>query len=50
MSDPTNGPAPPPPPLGGWPRTYALVCVLAVLVMVLLWWFSSHFNVRMFRA
>lgn len=35
------------PPLGGWPRLYAVVCVCAVLVMLVLWWFSSHFNVRM---
>ena len=35
------------PPLGSWARVYALVCVLAFLVMALLWWFTAHFNVRM---
>lgn len=34
------------PPLGSWPRLYTLCCVLAVLVMALLYWFSSHYNVR----
>lgn len=38
------------PPLGGWPRVYALVCVLAVAVMLLLWWFTAHWNVRMAPA
>jgi hypothetical protein len=37
------------PPLGSWARLYALVCVLAVLVMAILWWFSSSFNVRLPR-
>lgn len=35
------------PPLGGWPRVYALVCALAVTVMLLLWWFTAHWNLRM---
>lgn len=39
--------APNRPPFGSWPRTYLSVCVLAVVVMVVLYWFSSHFNVRM---
>lgn len=34
-------------PLGGWPRLYVVVCVCAVLVMLVLWWFSSHFNIAM---
>ena len=34
-------------PLGSWPRLYALCCVLAVVVMALLYWFSSHYNVRL---
>jgi hypothetical protein len=46
--------APPPaserPPLGSWPRVYALVCVLAVVVMLLLWWFTAHFNLRVESA
>ena len=33
------------PPLGSWARLYALVCALAVFVMLLLWWFTSTFNV-----
>jgi len=38
------------PPLGSWARVYTLVCALAILVMVLLWWFTAHFNVRMGSA
>lgn len=38
------------PPLGSWTRVYVLVCALAILVMVLLWWFTAHFNVRMGAA
>ncbi|MCK5944450.1 MAG: hypothetical protein KAI24_20850 [Planctomycetes bacterium] len=34
-------------PLGSWPRLYTVCCVLAVVVMALLYWFTSHFNVRM---
>ena len=30
-----------------WALTYVVVCVLAVVVMALLWWFSAQFNVRM---
>ncbi len=29
------------PPLGSWPRTYALVCVSAVLVIAALWWLTA---------
>jgi hypothetical protein len=45
-------PAPPPeaPPLGSWPRTYATVAVLAVLVMALLWWLTARFNVPLGSA
>jgi hypothetical protein len=47
-------PAPPTdttrPPFGSWPRVYALVCVLAVGVMLLLWWFTAHFNLHMSSA
>ena len=35
------------PPLGSWTRIYLLCVGLALLVMALLYWFSSHFNVRM---
>ncbi|MBL9079347.1 MAG: hypothetical protein JNL08_17735 [Planctomycetes bacterium] len=35
-----------PPPLGSWPRVYALVCLSAVAVMALLWWFTAHHNLR----
>lgn len=34
-------------PLGSWPRLYTLCCVLAVVVMALLYWFASHYNVPM---
>ena len=33
------------PPLGSWVRMYGLVAALAVLLMVLLYWFTSTFNV-----
>jgi len=34
------------PPLGSWPKTYALVCACAVLVIALLWWMTSAFDPR----
>ena len=34
-------------PLGSWSLLYVVCCVLAVVVMALLYWFTSHFNVRM---
>ena len=41
---------PPPPearaPRGSWSTIYIACCALAVLVMVLLYWFSARFNVR----
>jgi len=43
-ADPARGV--PPPPLGSWARTYALVCVLAVVVMALLYWFTAHYQIR----
>ena len=33
-------------PLGSWTRVYTLCCVLAVLVMALLYWFSRAYNVN----
>jgi hypothetical protein len=42
MPDPVS-----PPPLGSWARLYALVAVCAVLVMLVLWWFSASFNIRL---
>jgi len=33
-------------PLGSWPRLYTLCCVLAIVVMVLLYWFAQAYNVR----
>ncbi|MCA8948519.1 MAG: hypothetical protein KDE27_03405 [Planctomycetes bacterium] len=36
-----------PPPLGSWPRLYALVIVLACLMMLLLWSLTAAFNIRM---
>lgn len=50
MPDPTSSTDGAPPPLGGWSHVYALVCVLAVAVMLLLWWFTAHWNVRMVPA
>ena len=51
MADGTLGEPPhehsEPEPLGSWTRLYVLVCVLAVAVMALLWWFSAHYNVRL---
>lgn len=44
MPDPAGPPRVETPPLGSWPRVYALVCALAVAVMVLLWWFTAHYN------
>lgn len=32
------------PPLGSWPRFYALTCVVAATYVVLLWWFTAAFN------
>ena len=34
------------PPFGSWARTYALVCVCAVAVIVLLYWFTQHYQIR----
>lgn len=48
---PLPSPEPPPtPPLGSWPLVYALVCGLAIAVMLALWWFTSHYNVRLGAA
>lgn len=33
-----------PPPLGSWPRFYALACLAAVTYIALLYWFTSVFN------
>ncbi len=35
------------PPLGGWGRVYLLVAILAVLVMLILWWFTATRNIRL---
>ena len=32
------------PPLGSWPRIYALTIVLAVALMAALWWFTDTWN------
>lgn len=46
-SDPVDrSPVEPPPPFGSWARTYALVCLLAVAVMALLYWFTAHYQIR----
>lgn len=44
---PSESPPPHEPPLGSWARTYALVCLLAVAVMALLYWFTAHYQIRM---
>ncbi len=49
MTDGTREPPTARPPLGSWARLYALVCVLAVVVMLILWWFSSRYNLRLPR-
>ncbi len=33
------------PPLGSWARIYGLVVAVAVVVTVLLYWFTSTFNI-----
>ena len=33
------------PPLGSWGRLYGLVAACAVVVTVLLYWFTSAFNI-----
>jgi hypothetical protein len=39
----------PPPPLGSWRAMYSLVGGLAVVVMLLLIWFTSAFNLAPVR-
>lgn len=39
--DPAGDPRP---PLGSWPRTYAATIVLAIVVMLLLWWLTVAAN------
>lgn len=34
-------------PLGSWPLLYVACCTLAVLVMVLLYWFTARFNLAL---
>ena len=33
------------PPLGSWAKTYALVCVLAVVMIAVLYWFTAAFQI-----
>lgn len=33
-------------PLGSWARLYTLCCVLAIVVMALLYWFAQAYNIR----
>lgn len=40
----TEATTPSRPPLGSWPRFYALVCVTASFYIVLLYWFTATFN------
>jgi hypothetical protein len=32
------------PPFGSWPRTYLLVCAVAVAVIAVLWWLTAAFD------
>jgi hypothetical protein len=32
------------PPLGSWPRTYMLVCAIAIAVIAILWWLTATFD------
>lgn len=32
------------PPLGSWPRFYAVTCAVALLYIVLLYWLTATFN------
>lgn len=32
------------PPMGSWPRFYAVTCVAAMFYIVLLYWFTATFN------
>ena len=40
MTEPNEGP-----PLGSWARLYGLVAVCAVVVIILLYWFTASFNI-----
>lgn len=47
MADPSvEEPGAQRPPLGSWAAVYTLCCVLAVLVMAALYWFSQTFNIQ----
>ena len=41
---PSPAPAESRPPLGSWPRTYALTMVLACVVIALLWLLTAYGN------
>ena len=36
--------APEEPPLGSWPKTYALACAAAVATIALLYWLTAAFD------
>lgn len=50
MSQPQPDGPEAPPPLGSWPRTYAVVCLLAVAVMALLRWFTARWQIPLGSA
>ncbi len=35
------------PPLGSWARLYGLVAAVAIAAIVLLYWFTTTFNIQM---
>lgn len=43
---PGNAPSQPP-PFGSWARLYLLVVALAVLMLIVLWWFTATYNIRL---
>lgn len=50
MSQPQPDGPEAPPPFGSWPRTYAVVCLLAVAVMALLRWFTARWQIPLGSA
>lgn len=39
-----NAPSPEVPPFGSWPRTYAMVCISAIAVILVLWWVTATYD------
>lgn len=38
-----------PPPAGSWARLYALAALVAVAMLVVLWWFTKTYNIPLPR-